>query len=123
MLCQRQVLGVRSALLAAQQLPAALPQTSKRIIALVEIDGCYSDGVLVASGCSVGHLTMRVIDTGKVAARTYLWSGRHANRQMGVRLLQSQYWLAVAPPGRAQLVVDIGEFAYTLLWLDSEQFS
>ena len=29
----------------------------------------------------------------------------------------------MAPAGRAQFVVDIGEFAHTLLWLDSEQFS
>src|SRR4051812_36386389 len=66
-LCPRQVLGVRSALLAARLLPATFPQTSKRVIALSEIDGCYSDGLLAGSGCSVGHRTMRIVELGKVA--------------------------------------------------------
>jgi formylmethanofuran dehydrogenase subunit E len=66
-LCPRQVLGVRSALLAARLLQVPFPQTDKRIIALAELDGCYTDGLLVASGCSVGHRTFRVIQLGKVA--------------------------------------------------------
>src|SRR5262245_45403268 len=66
-LCPRQVLGVRSALLAGRLLDVPFPQSDKRVIAFSEIDGCYSDGLLVASGCSVGHRTLRVIDLGKVA--------------------------------------------------------
>ena len=43
-LCPRQILGVRRALLAARVLPAAFPQTSKDVVALVEIDVCgYAD--------------------------------------------------------------------------------
>jgi len=67
-LCPRQVLGVRLGMHAAQQFPGALPQSDKRILAMVEMDGCFSDGVSVATGCSMGHRTMRLADDGKIAA-------------------------------------------------------
>lgn len=66
-LCPRQVLGARLALAAAADLGVAVPQADKRLLAVVESDGCFSDGVSVASGCSVGHRTLRVADYGKVA--------------------------------------------------------
>lgn len=66
-LCPRQVLGVRMGMHAAQIFPGALPQTSKRILAMVEMDGCFADGVTVATGCSLGHRTMRLADEGKIA--------------------------------------------------------
>lgn len=67
-LCPRQVLGVRLGLYAAQQFPGAFPQKNKRILVMVEMDGCFSDGVSVATGCSMGHRTMRLADEGKIAA-------------------------------------------------------
>ncbi len=67
-LCPRQVLGVRMGMLAGRLLGLNLPQTSKRLLTLVETDGCFSDGVAVAAGCWVGRRTMRVVDFGKVAA-------------------------------------------------------
>lgn len=67
-LCPRQVLGVRMGVLAGRLLGLSLPQTNKRLLALVETDGCFSDGVAVAAGCWVGRRTMRVVDFGKVAA-------------------------------------------------------
>jgi formylmethanofuran dehydrogenase subunit E len=67
-LCPRQVLGVRAALLAGRTLGLPFPQADKRAIAVVEIDGCFADGVMVVSGCSVGHGTLRVLDYGKIAA-------------------------------------------------------
>lgn len=67
-LCPRQVLGVRMGLLAAKVLELELPQKDKRLLAFVETDGCFADGVMVASGCSMGHRTMRLVDQGKVAA-------------------------------------------------------
>lgn len=66
-LCPRQVLGVRMGMLAAEILSLELPQNGKRLLAFVETDGCFADGVSVATGCSVGHRTMRVVDYGKVA--------------------------------------------------------
>ncbi len=66
-LCPRQVLGVRMGLLAARFFELELPQKDKRLLAFVETDGCFSDGVMVATGCSMGHRTMRLVDEGKVA--------------------------------------------------------
>lgn len=67
-LCPRQVLGARSAVLAGRLLGLDFPSTDKRVLALVETDGCYADGVSVASGCWLGRRTMRLIDHGKIAA-------------------------------------------------------
>lgn len=67
-LCPRQILGVRSALAAAGALELEFPRTDKRVLVFVETDGCYADGVSVASGCWLGRRTMRLMDFGKIAA-------------------------------------------------------
>jgi formylmethanofuran dehydrogenase subunit E len=67
-LCPRQVLGVRIALLACRWLDVPFPQADKRMLMLTEIDGCFVDGLSVVSGCSHGHRTLRLIDVGKIAA-------------------------------------------------------
>lgn len=67
-LCPKQVLGVRMGMLAGDALGLDLPQTGKRLLAIVETDGCTADGIAVAANCWVGHRTMRVEDHGKVAA-------------------------------------------------------
>lgn len=67
-LCPRQVLGIRIGLLAGQLLGLELPQREKRLFVFMETDGCAADGVGVATGCTVGHRTMRIVDFGKVAA-------------------------------------------------------
>ncbi len=67
-LCPRQVLGVRMGLagLAAVGLEAPVP--NKAALIIVETDGCFADGIEVASGATVGHRTLRVVDLGKIAA-------------------------------------------------------
>ena len=67
-LCPRQVLGVRIGLaaMAAFQLPVG--GAERQLLVFTETDGCFVDGVEVATGCSVGHRTLRVHDYGKVAA-------------------------------------------------------
>ncbi len=76
-LCPRQVLGVRMGMLAGCKLGLALPQidtraggasAGKRLLTIVETDGCFADGISVATGCWVGRRTLRVEDYGKVAA-------------------------------------------------------
>lgn len=66
--CPRQVLGVRMGMLAAHLLELDLPQTGKRLLTFVETDGCFADGISAATGCTVGHRTLRVVDYGKSAA-------------------------------------------------------
>lgn len=67
-ICPRQVLGVRMGLLAGKLLNLELPRQDKRLLVLLETDGCFADGVSVATGCWLGRRTMRLFDYGKVAA-------------------------------------------------------
>jgi formylmethanofuran dehydrogenase subunit E len=67
-LCPRQVLGARIGMYGGTLLGLSLPQTSKRLYCFVETDGCFADGVSVATGCWLGRRTMRLMDYGKVAA-------------------------------------------------------
>lgn len=67
-LCPRQVLGVRMGLYAGVLLDLNLPQPKKRLLTIMETDGCGADGVAVATNCWVGRRTMRIEDYGKMAA-------------------------------------------------------
>jgi formylmethanofuran dehydrogenase subunit E len=44
------------------------PPDSKQLLVVTETDGCFVDGLSVATSCTVGHRTLRVEDYGKVAA-------------------------------------------------------
>jgi formylmethanofuran dehydrogenase subunit E len=67
-LCPRQILGVRIGLAGMKMLGFSEPPTEKQILVITETDGCFVDGVIAATGCTVGHRTLRVEDYGKVAA-------------------------------------------------------
>ncbi|MEZ4709625.1 MAG: FmdE family protein [Caldilineaceae bacterium] len=67
-LCPRQVLGVRIGLAGAAALGLDVPRTDKRMLVIVETDGCFADGVEAATGVSMGHRTLRLADYGKIAA-------------------------------------------------------
>lgn len=67
-LCPRQVLGARIGLAGAAALGLEIPRRDKRLLAIVETDGCFTSGLEAATGCSVRHRTLRVADYGKVAA-------------------------------------------------------
>lgn len=67
-LCPRQVLGVRMGMLAGNILGLQLPQPRKRLLSIIETDGCGADGIAVATNCWVGHRTLRIEDYGKMAA-------------------------------------------------------
>jgi formylmethanofuran dehydrogenase subunit E len=67
-LCPRQILGVRLGLLGMKTLGFAEPPAKKRLLVIVESDGCFADGVSAATACTIGHRTLRVEDYGKIAA-------------------------------------------------------
>jgi formylmethanofuran dehydrogenase subunit E len=67
-LCPRQILGVRLGLAGIHALGFNGPPTKKQLLVISETDGCFVDGVSAATGCTVGHRTLRVEDYGKVAA-------------------------------------------------------
>ncbi|MBI5962364.1 MAG: TraR/DksA C4-type zinc finger protein [Chloroflexi bacterium] len=67
-LCPRQILGVRIGMAGMKALGFDEPPTKKRLLVITETDGCFVDGVIAATNCTVGHRTLRVEDYGKVAA-------------------------------------------------------
>ena len=67
-LCPRQILGVRLAMLGMKALGFDAPPPKKRLLIIVETDGCFADGVIAVTDCTVGHRTLRVKDYGKTAA-------------------------------------------------------
>ncbi len=79
-LCPRQVLGVRMGLAGAAALELAVPRQDKRLLIIAETDGCFTDGLRAATGCALGHRTLRVEDYGKVAATFVDITGDHALR-------------------------------------------
>jgi len=66
-LCPRQILGVRIGLAGMKALGFSEPPTKKQLLIISETDGCFVDGVIAATDCTVGHRTLRVEDYGKVA--------------------------------------------------------
>lgn len=67
-LCPRQILGVRIGLAGMKALGLEANEGTRRLLVILETDGCFADGVIAATKCTVGHRTLRVEDYGKVAA-------------------------------------------------------
>lgn len=67
-LCPRQVLGVRIGLAGAEALDLATHRKDKRLLVIVESDGCFADGIEVATGATMGHRTLRLEDVGRIGA-------------------------------------------------------
>jgi formylmethanofuran dehydrogenase subunit E len=67
-LCPRQVLGVRMGLAGLRAIGLEAPMPHKGALVIVETDGCFADGIEIATGATVGHRTLRVMDLGKIAA-------------------------------------------------------
>lgn len=67
-LCPRQILGVRIGLKGMAVLALELLPKPKNLLVISETDGCFIDGVIAVTNCTVGHRTLRVEDYGKIAA-------------------------------------------------------
>lgn len=67
-LCPKQVLGVRAGLAGLAALHLLPQQKDKRLLVVVETDGCFTDGIEVSTGVTSGHRTLRIEDYGKIAA-------------------------------------------------------
>lgn len=86
-LCPRQVLGVRLGLRGLRELDLVdvhgrprFNNDDKRLLTVVETDGCGADGIAVATDCAIGRRTLRVMDYGKVAATLVDTQGGRAVR-------------------------------------------
>ena len=67
-ICPRQILGVRFGLKGMEVLGFEVSLRHKQLLVISETDGCFIDGVIAVTKCTVGHRTLRVEDYGKVAA-------------------------------------------------------
>jgi formylmethanofuran dehydrogenase subunit E len=106
-LCPRQVLGVRMGFFAGRLLGLHVPRDDKRLLTIVETDGCVVDGIAAVTHCSVGHRTLRVEDYGKVAATFIDTSLREAIRlipQNAVREAAVYYAPKKSTKWRVQLI-------------------
>ncbi|MFT5196974.1 MAG: formylmethanofuran dehydrogenase subunit E [Cellvibrionaceae bacterium] len=65
-LCPRQVLGVRIGLAGLNALGFQVPIRQKKMLVMVETDGCFVSGVQAATGCSVNRRTLRIFDIGRI---------------------------------------------------------
>lgn len=105
-LCPRQVLGVRMGLAVGHALDLSLPRQDKRLLLFAETDGCLLDGISAATGCTVGHRTMRIVDYGRVALTALDLERGEAFRiapRPGVRELARDYAAPGLPRYAAQL--------------------
>lgn len=104
-LCPRQVLGVRLGLAGLHALGFDLPPAHKRLLVITETDGCFVDGLTAATGCTVGHRTLRVEDYGKTVAVFVDTLSEECVRVAPVRDLRDKAaaLLADQPPYQAQL--------------------
>lgn len=67
-LCPRQILGVRFGLKGMAVLGFEVSLRHKHLLVISETDGCFIDGVIAVTKCTVGHRTLRIEDYGKIAA-------------------------------------------------------
>ena len=106
-LCPRQVLGVRMGMYAGELLGLELPQSGKRLLTIVETDGCTADGIAVATNCWVGRRTLRIEDYGKIAATFVDTESKQAVRihpRTHIRSLAPSYAPQTANKWEAQLI-------------------
>lgn len=67
-LCPRQILGVRIGLKGMAVLGMDISPKPKHLLVISETDGCFIDGIIAVTNCTVGHRTLRIEDYGKIAA-------------------------------------------------------
>ncbi len=108
-LCAGQVLGVRMAIRALNELGIDPEREGKRLIVLVEIDRCAADAVSTVARVSLGRRTLKYLDYGKMAA-TFL--DTETGRAVRVVALDSarERARAYAPAGMAKNEAEL--FAY-----------
>jgi formylmethanofuran dehydrogenase subunit E len=90
--------------LAALGLEAPITKLSGLVV--VETDGCFVDGIEVATGATIGHRTLRVNDYGKVAATfvdAFLGYALRVSPKADARARACQYAPAAASRYEAQL--------------------
>jgi formylmethanofuran dehydrogenase subunit E len=125
-LCPRQVLGVRMGLAGLAAIGLEAPMPHKAAFVFIETDGCFADGIEVATGATVGHRTLRVMDfgkTGAVFANIKTGKSIRVAPQLDIRVSSLAYYPKVKSKYYAQLkgyqIMPIAElFSFEEVMLD-----
>lgn len=108
-LCPRQILGLRIGLAG----PAALgmpPDAGRRLLVISEADGCFADGLEVATGATIGRRTLHLVDYGKVAATLVDGRTGHAVRLVPRPDVRRRAW-DYAPDARSRYAAQLRAYA------------
>ncbi|AJC72408.1 formylmethanofuran dehydrogenase subunit E [Thermococcus guaymasensis DSM 11113] len=80
--CPYLALGIRASLIAMEELGVGrldhFGSVDESILAIVEVNNCFTDGVQVATGCTLGNNSLIYLDLGKTAltlVRRSTWEG------------------------------------------------
>jgi formylmethanofuran dehydrogenase subunit E len=82
------------------------PMPHKAALVFIETDGCFADGIEVATGATVGHRTLRVMDfgkTGAVFANVKTGKAFRVAPQLDIRVTSLLYYPKVKSKYYAQL--------------------
>jgi molybdopterin-guanine dinucleotide biosynthesis protein MobB len=93
-------------LLASRLLDIELPQSDKSLYTIAECDGCGTGGIEIATGCTIDHRTLHILDYGKLAATFIHTKTGQAVRivpKPGCRELAEQYYPGSANSWESQL--------------------
>jgi len=103
----RQVLGVRIGLAGVNWLDLEVPRKDKRLLVIIETDGCFTDGIEASTGVTVGQRRLRIEDYGKVAATlidTFTGMAVRVSPQAQARQRAAEYAPGAADLYAAQLI-------------------
>lgn len=89
-------MGVKAAARAVKDL-GVVSKGMEEVVAIVETNGCFSDGVQMVTGCSFGNNALIYRDYGKVALTLTKRSGE------GIRIVAKPDWLGEQDPEAATL--------------------
>jgi len=103
-LCPRQVLGVRIGLKGLSILGMEASPVQKKLLVISETDGCFIDGIIAATQCTVGHRTLRIEDYGKIAATFANVSTGHTVRIAPQVNVRERAWSHVSNESRHYFV-------------------
>jgi formylmethanofuran dehydrogenase subunit E len=95
--CPFVVLGLRAAEVALRRLgvgKAGVAETiHEDIVAIVEVNNCFADGVQIATGCTLGNNSLLYVDTGKNAVTVFRrGTGRGVRVYVDAEKLRTKYF-------------------------------
>lgn len=89
-LCPKQILGVRIGIKGMDVLGVDASVAHKALLVIFETDGCFIDGIIAVTKCTVGHRTLRIEATLNVFAAASLTDAFTEINEYGAAILLSE---------------------------------